>query len=254
MALPGVGGVGVGGLGLPTEQVDPNEMLLTGVVLDAETREPLEGAIVRLDAEGAASLRVRTDASGRFSLSPSKVPAHVAVSASNKGYTPEAKNVSADSLRRGARAVFLLTPERLEVVVLEPDPQVHHLGNDEFSGSINSQFQMASEGLVYSRRFVLEENQVAPAIKRAEIRVLAKGCQTRNEIRVNGRLVERRMTGSPGDGSFGEIRARFPVKWLRAGRNTIEVKSVRERGTDLDDFEFVNVRIHLERARPSSAL
>jgi len=250
VALPGPG---VGRIDVPTEQIDPNQLLLSGVVFDAETREPLEGAIVRLDAEGAASLRVRTDAMGRFGLSPINVPTHVAVTASSKGYTPEARNVSAESLKRGARAVFLLWPERLEVVVLEPDPQVRHLGNDEFTGSINSQFQMASEGVVYSRRFVLEHNQVAPAIKRAEIRLLAKGAQTRNQIRINGRLVERRLTDSPSDGSFGEIRARFPVKWLRTGRNVIEIRSVRERGTDLDDFEFVNIRIHLERARPSSA-
>jgi hypothetical protein len=251
IAIPGVA---LGGLEVPDEQPDPNQMLLSGVVIDADTRSPIEQAVVRLDAEGALSLSVRTDATGHFSLSPKEVPTHVAVTASADGYAPEARNVSAESLRKGAQAVFLLEPDRLEVVVLEPDPQVHHLGNDEFTGSINSQFQKASEGIVYARRFMLTRDQVPPVIKRAEIRLLVKGAQTRNEIRVNGHLVERRLTGSPGDGSFGEIRARIPASWLREGRNSIEIKSVRERGTDLDDFEFVNVTIHLERARPSSAL
>jgi len=37
---------------------------------------------------------------------------------------------------------------------------------------------------------------------------------------------------------------RFPKRWLRVGRNSVQVNSV-GRSDDPDDFEFVNIRIFL---------
>jgi len=74
---------------------------------------------------------------------------------------------------------------------------------------------------------------------------MVKGVQVGNELRINGNLLEARMNRSPRDGSFGEFVAEFPASWLIKGANTLQIKSVR--GSDLDDFEFVNVHIRLAR-------
>jgi hypothetical protein len=74
--------------------------------------------------------------------------------------------------------------------------------------------------------------------------MLVRGAQADNAITVNGRTVSRRINQAPADGSFGEFTARFPVEWLVEGRNLITIESVRG-DFDLDDFEFVNVRIVL---------
>ena len=52
------------------------------------------------------------------------------------------------------------------------------------------------------------------------------------------------MDDSPNDGSYGEFTAQFPIDWLERGGNEISIEAVNSSG-DIDDFEFVNVRIQL---------
>lgn len=239
IALPTVADAGA-----PAEEMPGR---ITGQVLSAQSRQPLTNATVRLDLLEGKTLIVQTDAQGRYELRPSgDLPENVAVSASADGYTPESTNIRADDVRRGVRAVFMLAPVDPDIIAIEDDPQVHHLGNDEYSGTINSQFQKQSSGLIWTRPFMVAGSQLPPHVDLAEIRMLAKGTQAPNEIWVNDQLVRKRLDGSPRDGSFGLFRATFPAQWLREGENTIEIRS--KRGTaDLDDFEFVNVQIHLKR-------
>ncbi len=247
LALPGPN------LALPTETAPPPDtrpQFLTGSVRDAATRLPLRGATVRLDLAEGDPLIVRTDEEGQFALRPPRLPDHVAVTASLDDYIPESVNIPSNRLRGGLRHDFLLRPIERDVISLERDPEVHHLGNSDYSGSINSQFQKRdAEGVECEATFVLAADQTAPAVSGAEIVMLAKGCQAPNEIRINGNLIEKRLTGSPQDGSFGEYRAAFPASWLAAGANTLHIRSTRG-NADLDDFEFVNVRILLTRPAP----
>lgn len=73
--------------------------------------------------------------------------------------------------------------------------------------------------------------------------------QCPHELRINGRLLDRRLDHSPEDGSFGELRFEIPIESLRAGQNEISIRAVACRG-DLDDFEFVNLLIRLQRPDP----
>ena len=97
---------------------------------------------------------------------------------------------------------------------------------------------------------MLTESQLPPHIYRAEIRLLHKGTQANNPILINGHRLDRALTGAPRDGSFAEFVVRFPARWLQEGENTIRIRSVRG-NSDLDDFEFVNIRIHLTQTDPS---
>jgi hypothetical protein len=82
----------------------------------------------------------------------------------------------------------------------------------------------------------------------AEVRLLARGAQIANEVRINGRRLSRRLNNSPPDGSFGEFIAPFPIEWLTVGENVFEIRSVKQARTDFDDFEFINVQIIVEAA------
>jgi hypothetical protein len=97
--------------------------------------------------------------------------------------------------------------------------------------------------------FRLSAEQAPPNISRAEIVMLVRGAQAPNEIRINGWLLDQRIDESPADGAFGEFRASIPVQALSRGDNALTIRS-RRGSSDLDDFEFVNVRVRL--ARPAS--
>ena len=68
--------------------------------------------------------------------------------------------------------------------------------------------------------------------------------QRSHKIRINRVLLEDRLDRAPNDGSFGEFQAEFDPDLLRAGVNTIEIIA-KPSTSDIDDFEFVNVRLLL---------
>lgn len=234
----------------PEEEEHPAEIagLIRGSVRDAVTGGPLAGATVRLDLADSDPVLATTDEQGNYALSAPDVPDFVALSASLEDYTPQTVNVSAEELARQiVRRDFVLTPERSNLIAIEADPRVHHLGDDVFDGRINSQFQKRSEGRRYRVEFEVTEAQLALAEGDAVLTLMAKGTQRDNQVRINGRRLEPSLNDSPSDGSFGEYESSFPVLRLNAGTNTIEVRSAwADRGrTDLDDFEFVNIQIEL---------
>ena len=220
--------------------------MIRGVVTDATSGAPLPGAVIRVDRTEGLPLTATANASGRYVLITPDLPDFFAVSVSHDGYVPDAVNVASDELGRGTvTRDFHLDPMRDDVIAIEAVPEVHHLGNDRFDGRINSRFQRKAEGTIYRAQFELAADQLPPYVQRAQIVLMVKGAQVRNEIRINGNLLERFLDTAPRDGSFGEFLAEFPADWLHEGANTLRIKSVR--GGDLDDFEFVNVRILLKR-------
>ena len=222
---------------------------IQGQVLDAVTGMPLPGAILRLDLSEGRDVTVASDETGRYLMMIPEVPDFVAITVSRIGYIPVAINVAADEVKyRTMHKDFRLTPVQRDVVAIEEDPIVHHLGNDEFTGRINSQFQKKSEGIEYHAVFTLRDFQMPSAIGISEIRMLVRGAQADNEIRINGNVILKRITRSPRDGSYEEFTATFPAAWLAEGENDLDIRSVFGK-VDMDDFEFVNIRIHLKPGR-----
>jgi hypothetical protein len=246
-------------LALPTETEAPAPPkptgIVRGVVTDALTDLPITGATVRLDLSASEPISVTTDDEGQYVLAVPEIPEFIALSASMEAYAPESVNVPASALKQGVvTRDFELAPERRDIIVLEQDPDVHHLGDDEYTGRINSQFQKLSEGRYYIATFHVPADTLVGAGEYASIELLARGTQRDNEIRINDRLVGRGLNRAPRDGSYGPFEARFPASWLEEGVNFIEIRSV-YRGSDLDDFEFVNIRIRLpdeEDAEPET--
>ena len=217
-----------------------------GRVTDAESGAPLPGSVIRLDLLEAVAVTAIANDQGEYSLAVPSVPDDFALSASRLGYAPSASNVQSAAVEKGRLEVnFALRKLSEEVVVTEPAPELHHLGDDVFDGDINSQFQKSSEGNGFETRFDLSDRQIAPYVQQAEVRMLVKGVQRRHGMVINGTLLTKRLSKAPRDGGFGEFVAAIDPALLRVGENTFRILCAPPVGSDFDDFEFVNVQIHL---------
>jgi hypothetical protein len=217
---------------------------INGTVIDAVTAAPLVGALVRLDFSPGPAVSATTGADGSYNMFIPEIPDFFALTASLAGYIPESANVQRSSLEGTTATIdFALDPTNPGVVVIETVPDVHHLGDDNFSGAANSQFQKSAEGTEYSANFSLTADQLPPAYNNAEVRMLAKGFDYSNTIEINGTTLGTALMGTPSDGSYGEWSASFDIALLVSGNNKLTVSSAFE--GDYDDFEFVNVQIWL---------
>jgi hypothetical protein len=217
---------------------------IRGTVSDASSGLVLPGAAIRLDLPDRAAVTATTGPDGIYTLATPEVPDFFALSASKEGHVPSSANVSAAMVRGNILYLdFDLMPIDDQSVAVEPVPDVHHLGDNKFDGTINSQFQKESEGSEFAASFELTRGQLGPHDGSAEVRLLAKGVQRAHKIRINGTVLDQRLDDAPEDGSFGEFSARFDLGILREGTNTFEIIA-KPSTSDIDDFEFVNVQIH----------
>lgn len=246
-------------LALPTEVASPTKPesgaigTIRGTATDVQTLHPLSAVKIQLDLPGHSGVTATTAPNGEYIMLAPNVPEHFALSASAPGYLPRTVNVAAaDLIGQTLVLDFPLRRIQEDVIAIESDPEVHHLGNDRFEGRINSQFQRQSEGERFRATFTLTKEQLAQPMQSAAVEMLIKGVQCPHQIRINGRRLDRRLSGSPLDGSFGAFVAPFDPDLLRAGRNTLVIRNVICRD-DIDDFEFVNIQLRLVPAAvPSS--
>lgn len=237
--------------------------VIRGRVTDRSSRKPISGAQVRLVLSGRETLSADTDESGRYELAIPATPDHFALSASRDAYVPQTASLKRARLeaKKTLTVNFTLEPENSNALATESAPDVHHLGDDRFSGDINSQFQKRSEGSTFSTSFEIGPEQLKGPLGRAELRLMVKGVQRRHKIYVNNRLLETRLDEAPEDGSFGEFVVPILPELLVAGSNSLRIAALPS-DDDVDDFEFVNIRVYLippaandrgARAEPASA-
>lgn len=242
-------------LELPTEIAMPEQVAIeryfSGVVRNDVTGQPVEGALVRIDSDQGDLVETLTGEDGTFVLEPEFESDFVAVTASRPGFTPHALNLPIAELERGVVREIRLRPIEDNVISLEDEPVVHHLGDNAFGGRINSQFQKESEGVVYQATFELSDRQHEALGDIAAVTLLAKGLQANNTVEINGHRLRQRLNNSPRDGSFGVIVLPFDANWLEEGENLIQIESRVSSGSDHDDFEIVNVQILLTPPEPN---
>ena len=127
---------------------------------------------------------------------------------------------------------------------------MHHLGDDDFSGRINSQFQRDAEGSDITMTFNIPPSmrtdlgRLSNDDQEVTLTMMVKGVQLSHRLYINNRRLSERLEDSPSNGSFGEFRVSFPADYLKVGSNQFEIKAT-SRGSDVDDFEFVNVKVEL---------
>lgn len=230
---------------LPVPAEAPSHVL-RGVVKDAETGSPVTDGVVRIDRRSGKPLTVPTQADGRYEVSVADAPAQFAVSVSAPGFSPESRNVKAGAPGSVLQLDFQIFRTRGDVIPIEAEPVVHHVGNDKFEGRINSQFQRETEGESITANFEIPERRLSPKPLRVEFIMLAKGIQQSPKIRINGVELKTPVEGSPDDGAFDPYTVPVDPALLRAGQNRIEIEGGALKD-DVDDFEYVNPRLRLIR-------
>jgi hypothetical protein len=223
----------------------PNETkgTLRGIVTDAATGQPIAGTTIRFDRAQGKPLMAITRDDGSYDLVLPGTPDTFAITASQEGYVPDARNMRAsDVAAKTGRLDFRLRVSTDNVIVLEKQPVVHHLGNDQFEGRANSKFQRQSEGGTVTVVFDVTDAQLRALSISSAVTFSAKGVQCAPNIWVNGRRVAGTADLTPVDGSYGELVYPFDRSWLRVGRNEVKI-SATICNNDLDDFEFVNVQV-----------
>ncbi|OQX21412.1 MAG: hypothetical protein BWK80_33575, partial [Desulfobacteraceae bacterium IS3] len=244
---------------------------VSGQVTASRDGAPISGATVHLDIPGH-SIEILTDAEGEYFIEVPSLGDFCLISAGKEGYVPATANISkklldgVDTLVMNFKLDAAEQPDKT-VVILEIVPEVHHLGDDKHSGSVNSQFQKLSEGITFEGEFSLTADQLscsnddsAPSETRseteggfaAEIRLVAKGAQEDDEVRINGNLLDTFINNSPEDGSFGEVVLPVNASYLHEGSNTLSITSI-DGGQTFDDFEFANMLIYLSCGNDGNA-
>jgi hypothetical protein len=159
-----------------------------------------------------------------------------------RGYLPSSRIIDTTTATTGLGIELVSTGQR-SVLVSE---ELHHLGDGNFEGQINSRFQESVEGGQLEAEFRL--NRVQANAQKATLAFTTRGVQAGNEIRINGVDVGTTDLSDP-DGSVSEQRITVDSSVLDSGVNSLSIVSV-EPGTsgapgDIDDFEVSNVRLLL---------
>lgn len=222
------------------------DLTIVGRVEDSESGSPLFGSRVKVeliaDTLFNAVVDDLTDENGAYALCvPSElIPENFLISASSGGYVPSVINQTKSDSEQ-INVDFSLVPLTDGVIVIEIDPVLHHLGDDRFSGTINSQFQRIAEGLEYTAVFSLTEAQ--RNAQAAQLTLFAKGLQYENTISINGELVGF-LNNSPSDGSFGLVSIPVSTEVFLSDQELQTLTITSEFAiVDFDDFEFANVLI-----------
>ncbi|MDF1533283.1 MAG: FxLYD domain-containing protein [Methanosarcinaceae archaeon] len=246
-------------ISLPPIEVERQPgMEVRGKITDKDTGNLVEGAIVKVayqDENGIdKSIVVYSegsfiDSSGNNYLMyiPYYLPDNVIISVkSENGYLPMSQNVIIDeSLEQEGKyrwVNFALIPISDNMIVV--DDQLHHLGDDSYSGYVNSQFQLSTEGSRYSKVFTMDGNQLK--YSKAILRITNKGAQASNQITLNDQNIGV-LCCSSSDGSFGTLRWEFDTSVFEKGFNQITINSAYDQyDRGYDDFEFTDIMIELE--------
>ncbi len=234
----------------PGHDCDQNNVTLYGSVID-NLQRPIPGATVSIVNNGFVYSQL-TDGNGNYVLKTpvATLPPTFAYAISKSGatsYVPVAFGTAKGATTYIAAGTDAVLKEPGDIyTVVEVEPIVHHLGDDNYGGDINSQFQLGAQGTTFAKSFTVNPGSLAYG--RATITLLVKGSQLANTIEVNGKSVGV-LPVSPADGSFGAVIATVDtVSFFVAGTNTVVLRSARNAAnTDYDDFEFVNiiVRFHV---------
>ena len=219
---------------------------ITGTVKNNDG-ENLQGINVKfeyLSAGEEKSASSITDQSGAYGIQINK-SAFEGVSdvtyliyAYKEGYHPSTKTLAIGS-ENDYGIDFIINPVQPNEVILEIEPKVHHLGDDSYGGSANSQFQKKTEGIVFSKDFTINFLQYN-GYNQATLRFEAKGIQDYDSQLILNE-VTRTLSSSPSDGSYKTYSIELEKSMYRNDSNTIQIVSGNGGGSDYDDFEFANI-------------
>jgi len=237
---------------------EPSGMQVKGQITDKDTGKLVEGAIIKVayqDENGldksivanSGASSIDSDGNNYLMYLPYYLPENVVIGVNSKGYIPASKNAVVDASLEQENKYrwinFALIPISDKVIVI--DNQLHHLGDNYYTGSLNSQFQMSAEGLQYSKSFTVDESQLEYST--ALLKITNKGAGLSNQITLNGQSIGS-LCCSPYDGSYETLQWTVDMNILKQGSNQITINSAinPDDSSDHDDFEFTDIMIEFQ--------
>ena len=124
------------------------------------------------------------------------------------------------------------------------DGGLHHLGDGNFTGTVNSQFQMPAEGTFYNKNFPVTADQVA--FTYATLYLSFRGAEENNTVEIWGSpdyALYEYLNSSPSDGSMWTMSYSVDISRLVVGGTLLRIVSTMDAYGDYDDFEFTNLYI-----------
>ncbi len=154
------------------------------------------------------------------------------------GYIPVTRSFKINA-NRNFNIDFTTNRIKANEMVLEIEPKVHHLGDDMYGGSINSQFQKNTEGTGFQKTFYITEAQYQN-YTHAELTFSGKGIQyVEDALTLNNKTAYLEQANI--DGSYKTYRIYLDKTSYHQGENSISITSAQD--GDYDDFEFANIII-----------
>jgi hypothetical protein len=245
-----------GGLGSDDGEVPPDVARLDCLVTDASTGKSVPNARVDYQAKTTSfSTTSNPDGSCQLNIPATEVAGVVfpAATVTKPDYEPQA--ILCRSLKAGDRCVqeARLVPLADNIAIPVGGDTVTHLGDDQFEGSINSQFQKATDGSVGVFPIAEWSDKVRLAgVKTATVYLDAKGWQTnfcKNLIEIVGDAGTATLPGgvSPSAGSWGggrDVPFVFSIADVGMLQAQLRIAAGECNGTaDLDDFEVNRIRV-----------
>lgn len=226
-------------------------MAIYGVIKD-EQKVPVNNAYVSIASNGFL-YKATSDSNGSYLLTLDKtvmdnLSEAFAVSAyESTGHHPYTyTNIKSTSTTRYPNDVVLPTISGSpRLISVELVPYVHHLGDSNYGGSINSQFQYpGAEGTYFASYFGVSSAQKSYAY--TTLKFYAKGVQGEcaDEVWINNTKIGT-LSSSYSTGAYSYYSISINPTILTVGSyNTFQIKSQKSSSTDYDDFEFTNAQIY----------
>lgn len=225
-------------------------------VADRATGQAVANATVNYQAK-SASYNTQTNADGSCRIDvPAVEVAGVqfpAATVTKPGYEPQTILCASLTPGKTCSQEVQLIPLAANVSIPVGGDTVMHLGDDQFQGSVNSQFQKKSDGAVLTFPITDWADQVKVAgVTKATVYLDAKGWQSNvcdNLIGLSGDAGSENLAGgvSPPEGYWaGGRQVPFVFEVARVGRLNAEVRISTgscNGTTDLDDFEINRIRV-----------
>lgn len=233
--------------------ITPPCVTLSGYIRDEQSGEPIPNAMVRLELEKNIEKTVQTDANGFYTLEIPTYTNYIGLQVEADGYQRSLIQVKKDNRNHYGFVQQDLTLQKLDdsIVQIDEGNSIYHLGDDSYSGTINSQLQLSSLGLSQTLSFSVTQEQLSK-FSFARLKFSVRGAQEENPILINGFRIGH-IGSSRSDGSFGRYYWNIDNNILEAGQNSFSISSeLRPYSSDHDDFEFTNVVLYLYETDPDA--
>lgn len=187
----------------------------------------------------------QTDARGAFELhlpKGSEYPDYVGVLVKGPGIQTQVVNLKGNTHQTGVG--ITVAPKAYQEAYLE-DENLYHLGDGNYSGAINSQFQYPDASGT-SRSVTINLSEEAANQSRLGMSIAIRGYEnsgSKQGLYVNDKLWVT-YGNSDSDGSFMVFSGNMETRGLfQAGPNVITFRSDQNASGDYDDFEYMNLMI-----------